>query len=97
LIIPTYKHCSCRVEKLRIIVTVESSLEKIAADHGLSLDELARANQMMPPYRADIGNQVEVPLAMVNVKIPPYMPYRDIEKIPHFRQAGLGVTQGDET
>ncbi|MHC0038272.1 molybdopterin oxidoreductase family protein [Pseudoneobacillus sp. C159] len=90
---PTYKQCSCRIEKIRKSVKVEGSLEDLAADHGLSVEELAQANRMMPPYRADIGDQVEVPLSMVNVEIPPYMPYRDIEKTPAFKQAGLSVTQ----
>jgi ferredoxin-nitrate reductase len=50
---------------------------------------------MMPPYRADIGDTIEVPLSMKNVSIPPYMPYREIEKAPSFKQAKLDVTRFD--
>jgi ferredoxin-nitrate reductase len=51
---------------------------------------------MIPPYRADIGDQIEVPLSMTNVTIPPYMPYRNIGKWPHFNQASLEVTRMDK-
>ncbi|UOR12576.1 LysM peptidoglycan-binding domain-containing protein [Halobacillus amylolyticus] len=71
------------------------TLQDIAENNGLSLKDLIKANEMMPPYRADIGDKVEVPLSMVNVSIPPYMPYRKIEKLPHFRQANLDVTKMD--
>ncbi|MDQ1143967.1 ferredoxin-nitrate reductase [Bacillus sp. SORGH_AS 510] len=83
---PTFKQSSCRVETLRKRYRVSSSdkLEQIAAENRLTLEELARINRMMPPYRADIGSEVEVPLSRVNVEIPPYMPYRNIERWPHF-------------
>ncbi|MEO2078224.1 MAG: molybdopterin oxidoreductase family protein [Bacillus sp. (in: firmicutes)] len=85
---PTFKQSSCRLETLRKRYQVSSSdmLEQIAAENRLTLEELARINRMMPPYRADIGSEVEieVPLSRVNVEIPPYMPYRNIERWPHF-------------
>lgn len=95
---PTFKQSSCRIEKLRKSVKIgaQITLEEIANEHGLTLEDLARANQMMPPFRADIGDQIEVPLSMVNVSIPPYMPYREIEKTPQFRQADLEVTRMDD-
>jgi ferredoxin-nitrate reductase len=83
---PTFKQSSCRVETLRKRYRVSSSdmLHQIAGENRLTLEELARINRMMPPYRADIGSEVEVPLSRVNVEIPPYMPYRNIERWPHF-------------
>ncbi|RFB13542.1 nitrate reductase [Bacillus sp. HNG] len=94
---PTFKQSSCRIEKLRKTVTItdQISLPEIASKNGYTLEQLARANKMMPPYRADIGDQIEVPLSMNNVDIPPYMPYRNIEKLPHFKQADLKVTRMD--
>ncbi|WP_232284449.1 molybdopterin oxidoreductase family protein [Bacillus timonensis] len=94
---PTFKQSSCRIEKLRKTVTVtdQVSLNEIASNYGYTLEELARANKMMPPFRADIGDQIEVPLSMKNVDIPPYMPYRNIERLPHFKQADLEVTRMD--
>ena len=95
---PTFKQASCRIEKIRKKYTINQnvSLEEIATENGITVEDLARANKMIPPYRADIGNQVEVPLSMVNVSIPPYMPYRNIEKLPHFKQASLEVTRMDK-
>jgi ferredoxin-nitrate reductase len=95
---PTYKQASCRIEKIRKSYTVSSkySLSDIASENGISIEELARANKMIPPYRADIGDQIEVPLSVVNVPIPPYTPYRKIEKVPHFKQASLEVTRMDD-
>lgn len=95
---PTFKQSSCRIEKIRKNYTVKQniSLEQIAAENGLSLVDIARANKMIPPYRADIGDRIEVPLSMANVTIPPYMPYRNIEKWPHFNQASLEVTRMDK-
>ncbi|WP_163969662.1 molybdopterin oxidoreductase family protein [Oceanobacillus halotolerans] len=86
---PTFKQSSCRIKPLRNQVTVSESgsLEEIAELNGLTLEDLARVNQLTPPYRADIGDQIEVPLSRVNVDIPPYMPYRNIETFPHFNQA----------
>lgn len=83
--------------KLRKTLTIkeELTLQSIAEMNELSIEELARANQMLPPFRADIGDNIEVPLSMVNVEIPPYMPYREIGRIPDFRQANLEVTRMD--
>jgi ferredoxin-nitrate reductase len=95
---PTFKQASCRVEKLRDTYTISPTvtMNAIAEEHGLTLEDLARANRMAPPYRADIGDSIEVPLSMINVEIPPYMPYRGIERYPHFKQANLEVTRGDQ-
>ena len=91
------KQASCRIEKIRKTYTIEDgkSLENIATENNLTLKDLRRANQMMPPYRADIGETIEVPLSMINVSIPPYMPYREIEKMPEFEQSKLKVTRLD--
>lgn len=92
---PTFKQSSCRIEKIRKTYTVQDQLtfQHIADTYSLSVEDLAQANQMMPPYRADIGDEIEVPLSMVNVRVPPYMPYREIEKTPHFKQSKLDVTR----
>jgi len=94
---PTFKHASCRIETLRKRYQISSSvtLLHVADENRLTLEELARINRMMPPYRADIGKVVEVPLSRVNVEIPPYMPYRSIEKFPSFKQANLPYTRLD--
>ncbi|MGK9185699.1 LysM peptidoglycan-binding domain-containing protein [Priestia filamentosa] len=41
------------------------SLREIAAENGISVRDLVRANKTSPPYRADTGDQVEVPFSMV--------------------------------
>jgi ferredoxin-nitrate reductase len=83
---PTFKQSSCRVEKLRKKVVIQQgvALSDIATSHGLTLEQLAQINRIMPPYRADIGREIEVPLSMVDVVIPPYMPYREVGIFPKF-------------
>lgn len=94
---PTYKQASCRIEKLRKKYRIQKdmTLDNIANEHALSINELARANKMMPPYRADIGDEIEVPLSMLPVSIPPYMPYRDIDSFPEFSQSNIEATRID--
>ncbi|SET51364.1 Molybdopterin oxidoreductase Fe4S4 domain-containing protein [Salinibacillus kushneri] len=88
---PTFKQCSCKIEPVRNKITIseKQTFEDIAETNALSLEELAKINHMIPPYRADIGDQIEVPLSRTNVEIPPYMPYRNIQIFPHFSQAEL--------
>ena len=92
-----FKQASCRIEKIRKTYTIEDgkSLEDIATENNLTLEDLKIANQMMPPYQTDVGETIEVPLSMINVSIPPYMPYREIEKMPEFEQSKLKVTRLD--
>ncbi|WP_442593772.1 molybdopterin oxidoreductase family protein [Neobacillus sp. D3-1R] len=94
---PTFKHASCKIETIRkkIQVSQDHSFEQIADANHLTMDELARINKMMPPYRADVGRTVEVPLSRIDVKIPPYMPYRNIDRLPHFGQSSLPYTKLD--
>ncbi|WP_170008401.1 molybdopterin-dependent oxidoreductase [Bacillus fonticola] len=81
---PTFKQSSCRVEKIRKNYTVGSdeSLQSIAEKHGYTLEELAKINSLFPPYRVGVGESIEVPYSRENVEIPPYMPYRSVEKFP---------------
>lgn len=95
---PTFKQASCRIEKIRKSYPLDEgdNLETIAAQHGLTMEQVIQANRDFPPFRTDMGKRVEVPLSMVNVQIPSYMPYRGVEKIPAFQQNKLHVTRGDE-
>jgi ferredoxin-nitrate reductase len=95
---PTFKQASCRIETLRqkYMIEHEDSLSEIAKQYKLSIEEIARINRLMPPYRADIGSEVMVPLSTINVDIPPYAPYRNIEKFPHFKQAELPLAMKDK-
>ncbi|MFS0864047.1 molybdopterin oxidoreductase family protein [Fredinandcohnia sp. 179-A 10B2 NHS] len=94
---PTFKQSSCRIEKIRKKITISENftMQDIAKENGFTLEELARINKMMPPFRADIGDEIEVPLSRVNVVIPPYLPYRELEPLPHFKQSNLEVTRMD--
>lgn len=96
---PQFKQAACNVVKIRkqVVYDATANLETIAKENHLTLEELARANKMMPPFRPDIGDHIEVPLSKRNVDIPPYMPYRKVEKFPHFKQAGLPVNREDES
>lgn len=86
---PTFKQSACRIEKLRHFYTVQENekLSDVAGKFGYTEEELAKANLLMPPYRADIGMRLEIPYSAVDVKIPPWNPYRSVENVPHFAQA----------
>jgi formylmethanofuran dehydrogenase subunit D len=94
---PTFKQSSYQIETMRTKYKVSEhvTFQDIADANQLSLEELARLNRMMPPYRADLGAEVEVPLSRRNVKSPLYMPYRRIDNYPHFEQADLPYTKQD--
>jgi ferredoxin-nitrate reductase len=93
---PTFKQASCRIEKIRKSYSLEEAdLETIAAQHGLTVEQIMQANRDLPPFRSDMGKPIEVPLSMINVQIPSYMPYRGVEKIPSFQQSNLHVTRKD--
>ncbi|GGH74264.1 anaerobic selenocysteine-containing dehydrogenase [Pullulanibacillus pueri] len=94
---PTFKQSACRIEKRRkkIKITSEENLISVAKNYNLTVNEIARANKMTPPFRSDIGQEIEIPLSKVNVTIPPYMPYRKVERYPHFKQAKFPVTKID--
>jgi ferredoxin-nitrate reductase len=83
---PTFKQSSCRIEKIRqkVIVQPGDTLSSIAGKYGLTDEQLAAINKMIPPFRADIGKEIEVPLSMVDVVIPPYMLHRDVSIFPKF-------------
>ncbi|MFL0365075.1 molybdopterin-dependent oxidoreductase [Pseudobacillus sp. 179-B 2D1 NHS] len=75
---PTFKQAACRVEKIRREHQVDSgeSLEYIAEQYGLSVEDLKRANQLTTPYDIQMGESLEIPLSVINTPLPPYMPYR---------------------
>ncbi|WAH37440.1 molybdopterin-dependent oxidoreductase [Alicyclobacillus dauci] len=93
---PIFKQSACRIERIREkhIIAQGETLESISQKHRISVDELRRANQLSPPYRMDIGHAVEIP-SIVNVVIPPYTLYRDVDVKPRFRQSELPVTRLD--
>lgn len=95
---PTYKQSSCRIEKRRQTVKLEAgdTLETAASRYGLTGEQLARINRLMPPYRADTLREITVPLSMADVVIPPYMPYREADVLPRFMQTQDAVTRLDE-
>lgn len=94
---PILKHAVCRIEKLRQRHTMAEgeTLESIAGVYGFTTEELALANKLMAPYRADIGQQVEIPKSVMPVSIPPYLPYRTIDNSPEFQQKELPVSKND--
>ncbi|WJH35279.1 molybdopterin oxidoreductase family protein [Paenibacillus sp. CC-CFT747] len=86
---PTFKQSSCRIEKLRktVSVTASAGLPELASANRLTVEQLARINRLMPPYRTDPGQELQVPLSMVDVVLPPYTPYRRMDIFPRFSQA----------
>jgi ferredoxin-nitrate reductase len=92
------EQASCRIEILRqkYMIEHDGSLREIAKQHKLSIEEIAKINRLMPPYRADIGSEVEVPLSTINVEISPYAQYPNIENFPHFKQAELPLAMKDK-
>ncbi|WP_409291146.1 molybdopterin-dependent oxidoreductase [Peribacillus sp. SCS-37] len=75
---PTFKQSACKIEKLRKehITSEGESLQYIADQYGLTVDDLIAANRLTNPYTIQMGETLEVPLSVINVPIPPYMPYR---------------------
>ncbi|MNV60240.1 Periplasmic nitrate reductase precursor [compost metagenome] len=75
---PTFKHCACRIDKLRQehVVCGEETAADIAERYGLSLSSLLRANQLETPYDIQTGHILEVPVSIMNVPLPPYLPSR---------------------
>ncbi|WP_284285728.1 molybdopterin dinucleotide binding domain-containing protein [Alicyclobacillus fastidiosus] len=68
---PIFKQSACRIERIREkhIITQGETLESVAKKHRIPVDELRRANKLAPPYRIDIGHEVEIP-SIANVVIP---------------------------
>ncbi|MCL6637890.1 MAG: molybdopterin-dependent oxidoreductase, partial [Alicyclobacillus sp.] len=58
---PTFKQSACRIEKIRGTHTLAPSetLEDVARRYQLTLAQLALANRLLPPYRADVGTVLE--------------------------------------
>lgn len=75
---PQFKQSACKIEKVRKSHKMESgeSLEFIAKQYGLSVEDLKEANNLTDPYDIQMGDTLEVPMSIVNVPIQPYMPYR---------------------
>ncbi|WP_433942896.1 molybdopterin-dependent oxidoreductase [Paenibacillus sp. SN-8-1] len=75
---PTFKHCACRIDKLRRehVVGGEETAADIAERYGLSLSNLLRANQLETTYDIQTGHILEVPVSIINVPLPPYLPSR---------------------
>lgn len=75
---PQFKQSACKIEKVRKSHQMASgeSLEYIAEQYGLSVEDLKEANNLTSPYDIQMGDTLEVPLSIVNVPIQPYMPYR---------------------
>ncbi|GLG02331.1 molybdopterin oxidoreductase [Alicyclobacillus hesperidum subsp. aegles] len=91
---PVYKQSACRIEKLRQLHTVArgETFVGIAERYQLTAEQLAKANRMLPPYRADVGSQLEIP-SIENPVSPPYMLYRKLDLFPQFRLAKLDPHQ----
>jgi len=75
---PQFKQSACKIEKVRKEHRMASgeSLEYIAEQYGLSVQDLIQANRLTSPYHIQMGDTLEIPLSIVNVPIQPYMPYR---------------------
>ncbi|OFW79971.1 MAG: nitrate reductase [Alicyclobacillus sp. RIFOXYA1_FULL_53_8] len=86
---PVFKQASCRIVKLRQNYAFQTgdTLAEVAKSHQLTLEQLAHANRLMPPYRVDVGTELEIPLSMVDVVIPPYLPYREVDIKARFEQS----------
>ncbi|WP_082685437.1 molybdopterin-dependent oxidoreductase [Ferroacidibacillus organovorans] len=91
---PQFKLSSCRIHLLRKRYTGQhgESFEKVALSNKLTTEQLALANAMMPPYRIEPGDVLEIP-SVKDVAIPPYAPYRSLDQLPHFEQSDLPVTR----
>ncbi|GKV68584.1 nitrate reductase catalytic subunit [Sporosarcina sp. NCCP-2716] len=76
---PLFKQAACRVEKIRTNhqVAAGDSLESIAANYGITADELRAANHIETPYEIQMGTALEVPVSIINTPIQPYLPYRN--------------------
>ncbi|WP_026694291.1 molybdopterin-dependent oxidoreductase [Peribacillus kribbensis] len=75
---PTFKQSACKIEKIRKEHRPETgeSLEFIAGQYGLRVEDLKAANKLTNPYQIQTGETLEIPLSVINTPIPPYMPYR---------------------
>ncbi|WML47956.1 molybdopterin dinucleotide binding domain-containing protein [Neobacillus sp. PS3-34] len=75
---PTFKQSSCRIEKMREshVVGEIARIDSIAAQFGISVENLQRANGLVTPYDLQIGRRLEVPLSIINVPIPEYLPFK---------------------
>ncbi|WP_409305106.1 molybdopterin-dependent oxidoreductase [Peribacillus sp. SCS-155] len=75
---PTFKQSACKIEKIRREhqVATGETLEFIAEQYGMSVEDLTAANGLTNPYSIQMGDTLEVPLSVLNVPMQPYMPYR---------------------
>lgn len=75
---PQFKQSACKIEKVRKDHKMASgeSMEFIAEQYGLTVEDLKEANNLTSPYDIQMGDTLEIPLSIVNVPIQPYMPYR---------------------
>ncbi|GGO01693.1 molybdopterin-dependent oxidoreductase [Saccharibacillus kuerlensis] len=82
---PTFKQSACRIDKLRKqhLVASGETVGYIAEQYSMSVDDLLKVNKMETPYGIQIGQQLEVPISVMNVPVQPYMPQRtDFKKTP---------------
>jgi len=75
---PTFKQSACRIEKLRKphLVASGETLGYIAEQYGMSVEDLLKVNRIETPYGIQTGQQLEVPISVINVPIQPYTPQR---------------------
>lgn len=75
---PQFKQSACKIEKIRKDhqMAAGESLEYIAEQYGLSVEDLKKANRLDTSYSMQMGDTLEIPLSIINVPIQPYMPYR---------------------
>ncbi|QTD43074.1 molybdopterin-dependent oxidoreductase [Sporosarcina sp. Te-1] len=75
---PTFKQSVCKIEKMRDSYAIgqNESLECIAEQYGLSVQDLLAANRKTGPHELQSGETIEIPLSIINVPLQPYMPYR---------------------
>lgn len=75
---PQFKQSACKIEKVRKDhkMAPGESMEFIAEQYGLTVEDLKEANNLTSPYDIQMGDTLEIPLSIINVPIQPYMPYR---------------------
>ncbi|WNB91076.1 molybdopterin-dependent oxidoreductase [Bacillus sp. NEB1478] len=75
---PTFKQSACKIEKIRNKhkISPQESIQKIAEENGISVENLLRANGLETVNEVHTGIELEVPASVKNVPIPPFLPYR---------------------
>ncbi|MDP4162207.1 MAG: molybdopterin-dependent oxidoreductase [Bacillota bacterium] len=75
---PTFKQSSCRIEKIRTahVVSVNQGIESIAKQFGINVENLKKANGLHSLSEVEAGTKLEIPLSIINVPIPEYLPFK---------------------